>query len=263
MVDKKITSLSDTPFDSIRHLDDKGEYWLARELMPLLGYVRWEDFSNSIEKAKESSENSGIPADSQFFGTYRKTSPKGGRPSEDYRLTRYACYLIAQNGDPRKQEIALAQTYFAIQTRKQEIAEAEKLNSDHLLIRRAVADKYKTMSEALRKKREQDGKDTKPHHYVNEARLANMIALDKNTKDLQDIIGQKNFRDFLSSDALYNIDVVEAGNTWFLALGLEYSDRKQQLELGKSRLNQLSDDNMFLPIFKKTDDDDSINTDTP
>ena len=116
-------------FDEIVNtiLDDETtvEYWRARDLMPLLGYTRWENFNNAIQRAMESCETSGINV-SDHFRDVTKMVPLGSgsaRPVSDYMLTRYACYLIAQNGDPRKDEIAFAQSYFAIQTRKQELIE--------------------------------------------------------------------------------------------------------------------------------------------
>ena len=250
---KSITSLESTPFERIKHLDEQGEYWIARELMPLLTYSKWQDFENVINKAKTACEKSGLSVDDQFTDLRKlvERPQGGGNARQDYRLTRYACYLIAQNGDPFKKEIALAQTYFAIQTRKQEIAELEKLEQERRNIRQSCSENYKIMSTALQKTRARLGKDTQQHHYVNEARLVNMIALDKNTKDLQKLAGQKNFRDFLSREALYNIDVVEAGNTWFLAQGLEYKDRKEQLAAGKPNLEQIHDGNRFLPLFNQ------------
>ena len=95
------------------------EFWLARDLMPILGYSTWSKFSEAIERAKESCKMGGQPANNHFLPAPAKST--GGRPKDDYFLTRYACYLIAQNGDPRKPQIALAQTYFATQTRKQEL----------------------------------------------------------------------------------------------------------------------------------------------
>ena len=115
-------------FDDIRHIDECGiEFWYARELMVILKYSKWENFKKVIEKAMIACENSGYKA-IEHFPDVRKTikMPKGAEKEiEDYKLTRYACYIIAQNGDPRKETIALAQTYFAIQTRKQEITEKE------------------------------------------------------------------------------------------------------------------------------------------
>ena len=114
-------------FDHVIHSDEgaKVEFWYARELMPLLGYERWENFDKAILRAMESCETSGI-AVTDHFREVTKMIPtaKGAKRSvKEYMLTRYACYLIAQNGDPKKEEIAFAQGYFAVQTRKQELIE--------------------------------------------------------------------------------------------------------------------------------------------
>ena len=115
-------------FERIKHTDEEGrEYWCARELMKILQYNKWENFEKVIKKAKASCENSGISI-FEHFPDIRKTiqMPKGAKKLiNDMKLTRYACYLIAQNGDSRKKVIALAQTYFAVQTRKQELSEKE------------------------------------------------------------------------------------------------------------------------------------------
>ena len=115
-------------FEDIKHIDENGvEFWYARELMSILEYNKWENFEKVINKAKDACENSGITV-VDHFPDIRKTikMPKGAEKTIlDYKLTRYACYLIAQNGDSRKTVIALAQTYFAVQTRKQEITEKE------------------------------------------------------------------------------------------------------------------------------------------
>lgn len=106
------------PFDSIRRFTPDGqEYWSARELMPLLGYPRWHDFEDTIKRAMAACENASNPVREHFSGSILKTK---GRPQQDYHLTRYACYLVAMNGDPRKPEIASAQTYFAVKTREAE-----------------------------------------------------------------------------------------------------------------------------------------------
>ena len=115
-------------FESIKHIDENGiEYWYARELMKILEYKQWRRFENVIDKAKQACENSDISA-FEHFANVGKLSRRANNAEveiNDYKLTRYACYLIAQNGDPRKEVIALAQTYFAVQTRKQEITEKE------------------------------------------------------------------------------------------------------------------------------------------
>ncbi len=126
-MDKKRVSQIKEQFDLIIHRveDDKIEFWYARELMPLLGYERWENFDKAISRAMDSCETSGIEV-SDHFREVTKMVPLGSgahRSVKDYMLTRYACYLLAQNGDPKKEEIAFAQSYFAIQTRKQELIE--------------------------------------------------------------------------------------------------------------------------------------------
>ena len=115
-------------FEDIKHIDKNGiEFWYARELMPILQYSNWQNFEKLIDKAKISCENSGISVFEHFIDVNKLSKRANNAEVEikDYELTRYACYLIAQNGDSRKKVIALAQTYFAIQTRKQEITEKE------------------------------------------------------------------------------------------------------------------------------------------
>lgn len=115
-------------FEDIKHIDEYGnEYWEARELQIVLNYKEWRKFENVIRKAKESCKNSDINV-LEHFVDVDKLSKRANNAEvtiKDYKLTRYACYLIAQNGDTRKKVVALAQTYFAIQTRKQEISEEE------------------------------------------------------------------------------------------------------------------------------------------
>lgn len=108
-----------SPFDSIRRIDRTGEYWTGRELMPLLGYEQWRRFEDSIERAIAAASNAGHNTDRAFCRLRQEAT--GGRPAYDYRLTRYAAYLVAMNGDPRKPEIAAAQTYFAVKTREAEV----------------------------------------------------------------------------------------------------------------------------------------------
>ena len=124
----ELGKINETIFESIKHVDDDGnEYWYARELQKVLEYTEWRKFNGVIEKAINSCKTSNYVASDHFVGTDKMINlGKGGqREVPDYKLSRYACYLIAQNGDSRKKVIALAQTYFAIQTRKQELLEEE------------------------------------------------------------------------------------------------------------------------------------------
>jgi len=116
--------ISNNIFEDIKNIDKYGnEYWSARELQVILNYKEWRKFENVINKAKSSCNISNINPFEHFVGVDKMVDIGSGvkRKQKDYKLTRYACYLVAQNGDSRKPVIALAQTYFAIQTRKQEI----------------------------------------------------------------------------------------------------------------------------------------------
>ena len=115
-------------FEEIKHIDENGvEFWYARELMPILQYSNWQNFEKIINKAKISCNNSNFDVLDHFIDISKmvQIGSSAKRRQRDYKLSRYACYLIAQNGDSRKKVIAFAQTYFAIQTRKQELNELD------------------------------------------------------------------------------------------------------------------------------------------
>ena len=124
-MEKQIISRLTKNFEDYVHIEESVEFWLARDLQKLLGYIEWRKFIGVIEKAEDACKNSKNNVSDHFVCSAKmvKIGSESEREIEDYKLTRYACYLIAQNGDPRKEEIAFAQSYFAIQTRKQELIE--------------------------------------------------------------------------------------------------------------------------------------------
>ncbi len=129
MSDNELIEQAEKIFEHIKHIDENGiEFWYARELMVALAYAKWGNFKGVITKAMQACENSNISTFDHFAETGKTVPmPSGAKPKivEDYKLSRYACYLIAQNGSPSKKQIALAQTYFAIKTRQQELTEEQ------------------------------------------------------------------------------------------------------------------------------------------
>lgn len=144
-----ITKLKNS-FDAIQKTvpESDVEFWYARELMVELGYDRWENFSKVIQKAEEACKTVGASVENHFRGVTKMVGIGSGaeRPVDDIVLTRYACYLIAQNGDPRKEPIAFAQTYFALQTRKQELIEERIRLHDRLQARQKLTESETELS---------------------------------------------------------------------------------------------------------------------
>lgn len=124
------------------------EFWFARDLQDLLGYSEWRNFLKVIEKAKDSAYSVGATVQNHFVDVNKmvQIGSGAGRPIEDVMLTRYACYLVAQNGDPRKEAIAFAQTYFAVQTRKQELIEERILLQERLQARQKLTESETELS---------------------------------------------------------------------------------------------------------------------
>jgi len=140
-------------FDGLSHTtpDENVEFWFARDLQDPLGYSRWENFITAINRAVESCKATGYDPNNHFRGVTKMVKLGSGteRAIEDFMLTRYASYLIAQNGDPRKEAIAFAQSYFAVQTRKQELIEERMLLQARLEVRERLRESEKALSQNI------------------------------------------------------------------------------------------------------------------
>ena len=153
MSDNNLVSMGSQSFEDLKKVNDYGaEYWSARGIQSLLGYTQWRRFEDAIKRALTSCKQSGNEPSHHFAGAGKPI--EGGKGAvqtvNDYHLSRFACYLIAQNGDPRKPEIAHAQKYFAIQARRQEISDAIAADIERLELRKQTAEEFKALSGAAR-----------------------------------------------------------------------------------------------------------------
>jgi len=142
MMDEQLPMHGTQSFEELKQCNEYGaEYWSARDLQPMLGYSQWRRFEDAVKRAMTSCETSGNNPRHHFAGAGKMIEVgKGGqREVEDYRLSRFACYLIAQNGDPHKPEIAQAQQYFAIQTRRQELSNQLTADMERLELRKQTS----------------------------------------------------------------------------------------------------------------------------
>lgn len=161
----ELVKYSEQTFESIKHINEYGEeYWLARELQPVLEYVQWRNFAEAVERAKLACKNSGFAVEDHFADVSKTIDmPKGAHKDiPDYMLSRYACYLIVMNGDPRKEVIAVGQTYFAVKTRQQELIDNyEQLSEDQkrLAIRNEMITHNKSLAEAAQMAGIEDSRD--------------------------------------------------------------------------------------------------------
>lgn len=150
----ELIKYSEQTFESIKHVNEYGEeYWLARELQPVLEYAQWRRFSDAIERAKLACKNSGFAVEDHFADVGKMVDIGSGaeREIDDVMLSRYACYLIVMNGDPRKEVIAIGQSYFAVKTRQQELIdnyEQMTENQKRLAIRNEMIAHNKSLAEA-------------------------------------------------------------------------------------------------------------------
>ncbi len=151
MSEKSLPALGGTSFEDLKQTNQHGaEYWSARDLQAMLGYSQWRRFEQAVERAITSCKQSGNDPSYHFAGAGKMVDLGSGSTREvaDYHLSRFACYLIAQNGDPRKPEIAQAQKYFAVQTRRQELSDQLTADMERLELRKQTGEEFKALSGA-------------------------------------------------------------------------------------------------------------------
>jgi DNA-damage-inducible protein D len=173
------------------------EFWLARELQSVLGYSTWENFTKVIDKAQMACRTSGYNIADHFRDVTKMVSVGSGaeRPVDDIALTRYACYLVAQNGDPRKEVIAFAQTYFAVKTRKQEVLEQRLADTERIAARKKLSASEKQLSGIIYERLGDEGSFARIHSKGDQALFGGMTTL--GMKDRLQIPHNRPLADFL------------------------------------------------------------------